>query len=73
MEVAGLVADVDFESEKFRWMGAFRFDVQVSKLFLWQITFATKYIDVVCSYSFINVKLPYYGYNDLNSSEHLYL
>ncbi|CAK9218654.1 unnamed protein product [Sphagnum troendelagicum] len=24
----GLVADVDFESEKFRWMGAFRFDVQ---------------------------------------------
>jgi sphingosine kinase len=30
----GLVADVDFESEKFRWMGAFRFDVQVSKLFL---------------------------------------
>jgi hypothetical protein len=30
VEVAGLVADVDFESEKFRWMGAFRFDVQVS-------------------------------------------
>jgi hypothetical protein len=71
VEVAGLVADVDFESEKFRWMGAFRFDVQVSKLFLWQITFATKYIDVVCSCSF--VRLPYYGYNDLNSSEHLYL
>ncbi len=34
MEVTGLVADVDFESEKYRWMGRFRFDFQVSKLVL---------------------------------------
>jgi hypothetical protein len=27
--VVGLVADVDFESEKFRWMGALRLDVYV--------------------------------------------
>ncbi len=38
MVVTGLVADVDFESEKYRWMGRFRFDFQVSKLVLLIIT-----------------------------------
>jgi hypothetical protein len=27
--VTGLVADVDFESERYRWMGRLRLDIQV--------------------------------------------
>jgi hypothetical protein len=27
--MAGFVADVDFESERYRWMGRFRLDIQV--------------------------------------------
>jgi hypothetical protein len=31
--MAGFVADVDFESERYRWMGRFRLDIQV--IYIW--------------------------------------
>lgn len=37
--ISGLVADVDIESEKYRWMGSARLDFYVSKPFMLFMTY----------------------------------
>ena len=60
MAVVGLVADVDFESERFRWMGALRLDVYVGdfRIFLWHFYLLDfLFFYWFCSFSFLQRSL----------------